>query len=61
MGMILYYFVIKIVISDHDHYTEPYIAVKQEIRTAFPLSQLRHIFDKSGMGREATEEDKKIV
>lgn len=39
---------------DHDHYEEPYIAVKEEIRHCFPLSQLNHVFDAHGIGRDAT-------
>jgi hypothetical protein len=36
-------------------YEEPYICVKREIGTARPLSKLKHIFDRSGKGRDATD------
>lgn len=48
--------------EDHDDcYTEPYILVRSEIRTAIPLSKLNNIFDESGYGRKATENDKKVI
>jgi hypothetical protein len=44
---------------DHDHYEEPYICVRQESHTAFPLSQLDHIFDQPHhVGRKATVEER---
>ena len=43
---------------DHDCYDEPYITVRKQSWTAFPLSRLNHIFDESGQGREATAKEK---
>jgi hypothetical protein len=46
---------------DHECYPEPYIRVRQEIGTAFPLSKLRTIFNpKTHVGRPPTELERSI-
>lgn len=47
---------------DHDCYDEPYITVREESWKAFPLRELKHIFDQPNhMGRDATETEKTPV
>ncbi len=43
-----------------DCYYEPFVCVRQESWTAFPLSKLKTIFLPNGIGREATFEDKLV-
>ena len=38
--------------DDHDHYKEPYITVRQQSWTAFPLSKLKYRFGKSNIGKK---------
>ena len=38
--------------DDHDHYEEPYITVRQQSWTAFPLSKLQYRFGKSSIGKK---------
>lgn len=44
---------------DHDHFTEPHITVKRSVTLTLPLSRLRYIFNKDGLGRDPTEEEKR--
>lgn len=47
---------------DHECYSEPYIVVRQETRTAFPLSKLETIFPAGERyGRRPTEAELTIV
>lgn len=48
-------------VLDHDCYEEAYITVREQSWTAFPLSELKLIFDENGFGRLATEWDKKVI
>ena len=43
---------------ESDCFEEPYISVRHETRTAFPLSKLETVFDKEGLGRDPTKEEK---
>lgn len=43
---------------DHDCFPEPHLCVSRTITSLMPLSQLRHVFDEAGRGREATALDK---
>lgn len=47
---------------DHDCYEEPYIVVREQRWTAYPLKDLEHIFDNPrGFGRKPTEAEKTPV
>lgn len=47
--------------DDGDCYEELYIHVREETRTTFPLSKLKHIFLPNGQGRDATLEEKQGI